>query len=305
MKPLFILTLLGILTAVLVLPPGPSFGERIDRGVVQSEALKEASGLAASRRNPGILWTHNDSGDESRVFAIDENGRKKGIFTLSGITARDWEDIAVGPGPEAGRSYLYLADIGDNLAVFDLKYIHRIPEPVVDTLQAPRNTTLDGAETLTFRYPDGRFDAETLMVDPATGDLYVITKRDTTVTVYHAPFPQPTDRIFDLQPLTTLTFSLVPGLNGGGQGAVAGDIAPSGLEVLVKTYDKVYYWSRPDLSAPLFATTSVQVPYVREPQGEAVAWAADGGGYYTISEAWHSLPVHLYFYPRLPDERDR
>ena len=83
-------------------------------GTVASDAITEASGIAASPRFDNVYWVHNDSGDSARVFAIAGTGQTIGEYALSGATAIDWEDIAAGLGPTAGVSYLYLGDIGDN-----------------------------------------------------------------------------------------------------------------------------------------------------------------------------------------------
>src|SRR5688500_6746162 len=87
--------------------------------------LEEVSGLAASRTNPGFLWTLNDSGNPAIVYLIDESLKIKLSCKLSGVKNRDWEDIAVGPGPDATKRYVYVADIGDNNARFQYKYIYR------------------------------------------------------------------------------------------------------------------------------------------------------------------------------------
>ena len=105
----------------------PAFLARTDLGLLQSPLLTEASGIAASRPYPGVLWTHNDSGDPARVFALNAHGEHLGIYTIAGASNRDWEDIATGPGPEPGRSYLYIGEIGDNSAVYVTKYIYRLP----------------------------------------------------------------------------------------------------------------------------------------------------------------------------------
>ena len=44
----------------------------------------------------------------------------------------DWEDIAVGPGPEPGVSYVYIGDIGDNLRLRSTISLLRFPEPDLD-----------------------------------------------------------------------------------------------------------------------------------------------------------------------------
>jgi len=67
-------------------------------GTLQDPALVEVSGIAASTRYPSTLWAHNDSGDTARLFAITDAGADRVTFTLSGATANDWEDIALGPG---------------------------------------------------------------------------------------------------------------------------------------------------------------------------------------------------------------
>lgn len=285
------------------LPP-PTFGDRVEMGEIEHELLQEASGLVASRQNSGVLWAHNDSGDKPRVFAFTPDGTHLGSYTIAGIPARDWEDMAIGPGPETGVDYLYLGDIGDNFAENDFKYVFRVPEPSVDDHQAPVDTTLSVVETIRLRYPDGLYDAETLLLDPLTRDLYIVTKRDTTVNVYRAPYPQSTTTTVVMDLVTTLDLEPMANFPAGFQGATGGDIAYNGLEVLIKGYHKVYYWSRSSASAPLFETGPVQLPYVPEPQGEAIGWAADGSGYYTLSEEANNVPAVLYFYPRLPASSD-
>jgi hypothetical protein len=274
-----------------VLADDPNFGNQIDRGVIEFEEIGEASGLAASRRNPDVLWTHNDSGDEARLFALATDGRHLGVYRIAGIAARDWEDIAVGPGPVEGVSYLYIGDIGDNDAQSDLKYIYRIPEPSVDSSQSPVDSTIAGTETIAFRYPDGSRDAETLMVDPLTKDIYVVSKRESSVRVYRAPYPQSTSEPITLEHAAALNVTL----------AVGGDISPSGLEILLKTYTSVFYWCRTPSEAlwEALKREPLTVPYTPEPQGEAICWSADGMGYYTVSEELGGISAHLYFYPRV------
>jgi len=67
-------------------------------GAVPDE-LKESSGLAISRTQQGVLWSHNDSGDGPSLYAIDIAGKLLGVFHVSGAMARDWEDISTGPCP--------------------------------------------------------------------------------------------------------------------------------------------------------------------------------------------------------------
>ncbi|MGH7454766.1 MAG: hypothetical protein ACRENG_25645, partial [bacterium] len=252
------------------------FGNRVDCGLIEYNRIKEASGIATSRQNPGVLWTHNDSGDKNRLYALDPKGRHLGVYTIAGVVARDWEDIAIGPGPVEGQHYLYIGDIGDNGREYEYKYIYRIPEPKVDSSQAPVDTTLFGAETISVFYPRVNYDAEAMMVDPLTKDIYILTKGDTSSHVFRAAYPQSLKRGTRLEQVATLRLGWV----------VGSDISPSGNEILVKTYTAIYCWAR--LSQKelwrTFDKAPALLPYILEPQGEAVGWKSDGMGYYTISE---------------------
>lgn len=271
-----------------------AFGAAIDRGKLGGTEITEASGLVASRQNPGALWTHNDSGGDPKVYLIDDRGATQSALLLLGARNRDWEDIAVGPGPEDEETYLYVGDIGDNNARHNVKTVYRFVEPVVSKTGLD---TVRKIDVLRFVYPDGPRDAETLLVDPLTKDLYVLSKRDRFVHVYRAAFPQNTETIDTLELLGQLPRPQVGIL----EQLVGGDISPDGMEVLLKSYVQMFYWQRGDNSQTLFELlqTNPQVlPYQPEPQGEAVSFAADGSGYYTLSEEQSNIEPRLYFYPR-------
>jgi hypothetical protein len=270
----------------------PRFGSRIDSGIITEHTIDEASGIAASQRNPGILWTHNDSGGEGKLYALGADGSFRCDFLLAGIKNRDWEDIAVGPGPQTGVSYLYIGEIGDNNSKYPFTYIYRFPEPTVPTDGAPVHGTISTVATITVRYPESSRDAETLMVDPKTRDIWIISKREKAVRVYKAAYPQ------NVTTPITLEFILeLPVLQ-----ACGGDIASNGATILVKNYLTIYYWRRDekDTIETALARPASTLPYIPEAQGEAVCWDYKGEGYYTISEQKNNEPVHLYYYPRIP-----
>jgi hypothetical protein len=268
-------------------------GERQNLGRLEHDPIDEASGMAASRQNPGVIWTLNDSGGGPKVYALDLKGRHLGAYKVLDARNRDWEDMAIGPGPEEGRHYLYIADIGDNNAKHEVKTVYRVPEPVVRANQSPQKSALGGAEALRFRYPDGKRDAETLMIDPRTKDLYIISKREDRVLCYRAAYPQSTSEVTSMELLGPLMLYNV----------TAGDISPSGGEILLKAYSTIKYW-RVAEGATIWETLqgeSKRLPYEVEPQGESIAWAADESGYFTVSEERDGIPAYLYFYPRLTD----
>src|SRR5262249_9269918 len=71
---------------------------------LENQSIRESSGIAASRRNAGVFWTHNDSGDGPFIYAFDRQGKHRGVWRVAGAGAVDWEDMAIGPGPAQDRS---------------------------------------------------------------------------------------------------------------------------------------------------------------------------------------------------------
>jgi len=261
-----------------------------DNGPLNIAGLDEISGMVASRHDGSFLWVHNDSGDQNRIFLIGTDGKFKGAVSLTGTQNRDWEDIAAGPGPITGINYLYVADIGDNQAQYGEKQIYRIPEPEARKFDhSTQFLEVNGAEKISFVYERGvKMDAETLLVDPWTGDIFVVTKRESPVTVYHLPFPQSTSGTTTAKKYGTLPFTY----------AVGGDISPDGKMIIIKNYDHVFLWTREDgeTMADAFMRQPVKLLYVKEPQGEAIAFALDQSGYYTLSESVGGSIPRPYFY---------
>jgi hypothetical protein len=238
-----------------------------------------------------VFWVHNDRNNSNRIFAFNTSGKNLGEFYLNNIENRDWEDIAIGPGPTDGIDYLYVGDFGDNFSEYDLKYIYRIEEPFVDFMQDPVNETINNVKTITCQYPDGVRDAEALMLDPLTKDLYIISKRELyDIRLYRIPYPQSTSEVITLENSAILNFTQITGA----------DISPSGLEILIKDYQNIYYWNRTadENIWDVLTDEPIIVPYIVEPQGEAVCWGADEMGYYTVSEEY-GIEANLYYYPRI------
>ena len=253
--------------------------------------IDEASGIAESLRYPDHFWVHNDSGDEARLFLINRQGETIVTLILQGITHRDWEDIATGPGVEQGESYIYVGEIGDNGAQHTYKNIYRLKEPVLANLNEGQNVLSGAVETITFSYLDGNRDAETLMVDSQTKDIYIVSKREERVQVYLLEYPQTLTDTLVLPVVQTLPYTRV----------TAGDISADGSEIILKTLTSVYYWKRNNTETipEALGRQAERLPYFMEPQGEAIAWLKDGSGYITVSETSNAnvIPI-LYFYRR-------
>ena len=266
----------------------PQYSAGVAVGALESPLINEASGIVASRQNINVLWTHNDSGDSARVFAMSLDGTHLGTYNLSGASARDYEDIAIGPGPVEGLDYLYIGDIGDNDGQYTYVIVYRVAEPIVDSNQLPVNLTLTGVDSIRLQYPGGPRDAETLMVDPVTKDIYIISKRTSYSQVYRAVYPQSTSSTTMMEYKTQLPWSW----------AVGGDISPAGNIVIVRGYDdaSVWYLGEDANLWDAFAGQECIVPLKKiEPQGEAICFNAEGCGYYTVSE---SLYQPIYYFER-------
>lgn len=248
--------------------------------------MREESGLCASRRHTNILYTHNDSGDGPRFYALDATtAHVKATLNVEGATSHDWEDIACGPCVFGHSGWcVYIGDIGGNTGAGGENKIFMVREP-----PSIHDNTLHVLETLRFTWDE--HNAETLMVDPH-GELYIISKVDGgRGKIYHIPMEAWTESSHRYH----LTGGQEMPTPDHGRGPVAGDISPNGQEVLIKTYHKIFYWNVGDSRDYMKALmhTPAQVPYQQEHQGESVCWEANGSGYYTISEGT-SEALHYY-----------
>lgn len=284
-------------------PPRPGFRSGVVVGSIEEWQLDEASGLVASRANPGVLWSHNDHGDASRVFALSDSGRHLGIFFLSGITLDDPEAIGIGPGPSPGLDYLYVGDIGDNDEVLASVAVHRVLEPTVDVDQQPVLNVLSNIETLRLRYAAGPRNAEAMIVDPDNGDIYLITKHRAPTEVWRAAYPQSTTDTTTMVLVATFNVdwrspAVIPVL----MGATDASISPEGNLILVRSYWLSYLWerrpgeelwrafNRPPIAVPSTSTTGD--PWFEE----AICFDAQSRGYFTVSEG---PQPPIYYYARI------
>ncbi|MCA1603409.1 MAG: hypothetical protein LC776_17810 [Acidobacteria bacterium] len=240
----------------------------------------------ASRSTPGLFWTHNDSGDGPFIYGFDSRGDRKGVWRVADAFARDWEDIAAGPGPERYKNYLYIGDIGDNRERRLEIVVYRVPEPAIiaadasSTKSKPRLT--ESAEAIRLRYPDGKHDAETLMVHPVTGSLFIVTKvAFANSGIYEATVPLRTDVTITLTRVGELN---VPSLLGGI--ITGGAISPNGRRVALCDYMQGYEIVLPAGAA--FNTIWNQplrpIGLGQRKQGEAIAYRLDGNALLATSE---------------------
>jgi len=247
--------------------------------------IDEASGIADSKKNTGYLWIEQDSGNPPELFLLSYDGTVLKKIYLKNATNRDWEDLSVGPGPVAGEDYVYIAETGDNSAVYLNYAIYRMIEPLASA------DTVSTFDKLVFEYPDGPHDVESVLVDHASKDIYLISKQDSLSKIYKLPYPQSTTT-------TNMAVSLGKMKFGGASGAA---ISKDGQEILVKTYTGVYYWKRNagESIESALQRSPLSLGYVLEPQGEALCFRNDSTGFYTLSEKpFFAASVSLNFYKR-------
>jgi len=220
---------------------------------IKDPRIKESSGLAASHLHPGVYWTHNDSGYGPQIYAVDgATGETVATITLRGIgTPRDVEAISVGPDNQ-----IYVGDIGDNFnGRWPYLWIYRLPEPKVLKDQTVRATQY------IVKYSDGGRDAESMMVHPKTGRVYIIDKKEDGGHLYEGParLSVSGDNIF--KPVAPVDLW-----------ATDAAFSPDGRQLAVRGYfgGIAYDWN----GGRIKKTGRLDVPLQR--QGESVTYSADG-----------------------------
>ena len=234
-------------------------------GTFQDRRLGESSGVVASRRHPGWLWTMNDSGGDPVLFLTDTTGAALGIYPVRGASNVDWESLGRGP---CGRLVcLVIGDTGDNGERRSSVTLYRIQEP--DSAATAGRAPGPAAESLTLRYPDGPHDVEALYVEP-DGSIILITKgRRGGVVSFRVPadawVPGRVAKPVEVDRLP------IPARLMTGRVVTDAAIAPGGVRVAVRTYRDVYFFLR-DPDGHLRADPNRPVCDIagREPQGEGI-----------------------------------
>lgn len=240
--------------------------------------MSEASGIAFSTVNPGMIWAHNDSGNGETLVLLDaETGEIVAKYFISGARNTDWEDIEVSVGPETGTTYIYISDTGDNERKRANVSVYRFEEIKYLPAHKGKTITIDNIkiDRLRFEYPNGSQDVEAMFVDPFTKDIYFATKRSEVSILYIAPYPQKIDDVYSVYKAGEFSF----------RDASAGTCSLDGKRVLIKNRQEIFYWERQDNETmiSMLSRTPVKAPYVGEEQGEAVCFG-DSYSYYTLSE---------------------
>lgn len=278
-----------------------STGCFVERGPVPLSAeIRESSGLApVGRLSPGngsgggnesagvgppLLWTHNDSGSDPILMAVDLAGNAVASVRLSepsssaeepveGGRFRDLEALEAAPC-DAGRC-LYVADVGDNEERRDDAAIHRLPEPPLTGAPVSggvRSSARVETTMLPVRFPDGPVDVEAMFVLPDE-QIHLVSKgRSRPVAVYRYPPPLRPDERVTLERVQVLTREPPP-LPDYVTGAAA---SADGRIVAIRTYQAVRFYDVRGGRLVERPGGRVVLRSLREAQGEAVALLPDG-----------------------------
>lgn len=244
--------------------------------VAVSPTISEASGIADSKTHPGYLWVMEDGGNPVQLILLGHDGQVKAELPIMNASNRDWEDLVL-----AGN-HLYIGDIGDNDQKHGSYTIYRFAEPALGAKSIPQ------VEKIRFKYPDKSHDAEAFLVDPVSGDLFLFTKRDTLSKVFRLGANYSVTAENTATEMGTLPYNAI----------VSAALSPDGSVVYIKTYNKIYRYTRAagQSIADAVKGKPTEMPYQQEPQGEAICFRQDGKGYFTLSEKLFGGDVYLYYY---------
>jgi len=252
----------------------PSFGPPEAVGTLAPAELDEVSGIAASRSLDGVLWVHEDSGAGPLIWGLDDEGSLLGTVVVGGAEAVDWEDIALGPGPSGG-DWIYVADTGDNAAIRPAVALYRFPEP------DPSAGSVT-AQAIRVTYPAGPADVEALLVDPETGDAFLIAKRLLDAPeVYRVPAAAWDGGQTVAERAGDLGLGLTALIGGP---VTAADASPDGDLLAVRTYGAVWVWRRGPGTEVAAALAEAPCPAPAPPEIQGEALALDEDGYLTVAE---------------------
>ncbi|MFF7354336.1 WD40 repeat domain-containing protein [Streptomyces filipinensis] len=242
-----------LLTGACALPASAADGPGDQGFTLKDPRITESSGLAASHLHPGVYWTHNDSSDGPYIYAVDSRtGKTVARITLRGIgSPRDVEAISIGPHDE-----IYVGDIGDNLGgKWPYVWIYRLPEP-----KELRDQTVTATQYV-VKYANGPRDAESLIVHPKTGRVYIIDKKEDGGHLYEGPATLSTSGANVFRPVAPVDLW-----------ATDAAFSPDGRQLAVRGYlgGILYDWD----GGRIRRKGQLDVPL--QGQGEGVSYSADG-----------------------------
>jgi len=256
--------------------PRLEYGKGRELAKLADPAINESSGLAAGRTNPGVFWTHNDSGSRPQVFAFTMQGKALATVTVTGARARDWEDMA--SFTHNGRGVLLAADVGDNSANRALYTLYVFHEPRLRTQKGAMQGTVKLVQTINFKYEDGPHNCESIAVDPTDRTIYLVSKvGGGECKVYSLAWPKRSQKGPHVaRPVATLKIPTTTAM----------DISSDGLRAVVLTYGPAFEYARrvTETWTQGFARPGRRIAMPPRAQGESICYGPDGKTLYLTSE---------------------
>jgi hypothetical protein len=279
-------------------PDGIPYGRPRQLCVLQRERLSELSGMACSRRRPGLFWAHNDSGDEPRIYLFDLQGRDLGSCLLADVTNNDWEDMA--SFTMDGKPHLLIADAGNNGLSAAVHMLYVIEEPPCDPQRGVGVKEVLVARTIYFSFEDDHRNCEAVGVDPTDKTILLVSKEwSASCHVYALPWPKddhgidrnaPPKKALVAKPIGTIGLRQVTGM----------DVSPDGRRAIVLTYHDAFEYVRGEKEdwAAAFARPPREIELPYRAQGEAICYGPDGKTLYTSSERRPTPLIEVPLTPR-------
>lgn len=274
----------------VLVPAASRYGPPEVVGTIKSSDVIESSGIASSRCQSDVFWAHNDSGDGAFLYAFNKAGDSLGTWRVQNAQNKDWEDIATWKDKN-GKCFIYIGEIGDNDLLWPEHIIYQVAEPLIipgGTVSTKDNPSItEAGGVLRFVYPDGDKNAETLMVHPRSGGIYVLTKEVSGPSgVYRIKGDFSQSQRSTALKIVDLSVPNIPnGLLTGG------DISPDGRSVVVCDYRQAYELNLPAGSND-FDEIWKQKPRAfdigKRKNGEAIGYSVDGSEIYATSEGRNS-----------------
>lgn len=263
------------------------YGPARQLATLANPSIDGSSGLASSRRQPGLFWTHNDSGHDAHLYLTDKKGRDLGFCVVDNARNFDWEDLA--SFSWQGKSYLLVADTGNNGLNAAVHMLLLIEEPAADPQRGVLARRAPVLETLNFSFEDDFRDCEAMAVDPADRSVLLVSKeRGLGGHVYQLAWPSRIDPRKAYVARRIAALKLPP--------ATALDVSADGRRAILGTYESAYEFRRREKEtwAEAFARPPREIPMPRRAQGESICYGTDGKTLYVTSER---LPTPLWEVP--------
>ncbi len=273
MKLLFNTLVLFLIATITIAEDSTSFGTPPWQpiGKFTHTAIRESSGIVASKQFEGVYWTLNDSGNPAVLYATKRNGELIGEIKVRGTRNFDWEALGID-----NKGQIWIGDIGNNSRMRINLNVFVVKEPNPNT-----DTEVEVIAKYPYRYPDKNVDAEGLFI--ANGIPYIISKEQSAAVLYRFPdlkvgTKQVLERVGELADAKLIT--------GAG-------ISTDGKRLAVCTYNSLWVYHG---EADNLATMIQGKPWVlrHEFQGEAIC--LDGYNLYLTNEARdiYALPQFWY-----------